>query len=147
MVGLAGFNLDGRALATLRGRDIIREFGLWHGIRRTAWASLRHSQPPPDVLMMDGIVVRSDRRGHGIGTNLLARLFDVARENDKSIVRLGVVDTNPAAHRLYVRMGFVEVETQAVPLLRRLMRSQQPRPWRRGSSEASPGVGGAGPSR
>lgn len=121
LVGLAGYNLDGLALATLPGRAIIKEFGLWHGLRRTAWASFLHRKPAPGVLMMDGIVVRSDRRGHGIGTKLLTRLFEVAREHDKPLVRLDVVDTNPAAHRLYERMGFVEIKNQKVPFLRRVM--------------------------
>ncbi|MGI9647395.1 MAG: GNAT family N-acetyltransferase [Acidimicrobiia bacterium] len=121
LVGLAGFSLDGRALVRLKGRDIIKEFGLWSGLRRTAWASLLHRKPAPGVLLMDGIVVRTDRRGHGVGTELLTRLFGVAREHGKSIVRLDVVDTNPAAHRLYLRMGFVEIRNQKVPFLRRAM--------------------------
>lgn len=121
LVGLAGFNLDGRALVELRGSEIIKEFGLWQGIRRTAWASLLHRRPASGVLMMDGIVVRPDWRGHGIGTKLLERLFEVASEHDKPVVRLDVVDTNPAAHRLYERMGFVQLENQKVPLMRRVM--------------------------
>lgn len=121
LVGLAGFNLDGRALVNIAARDIIKEFGWWRAIRRLAWVSLLHRTPPMEALMMDGIVVRTERRGHGIGTQLLSRIFDVAAEHGKQVVRLDVVDTNPAAHRLYERMGFVEIKNQRVPFLRRVM--------------------------
>ena len=121
LVGLAGFNLDGQALTKIRGRDIVREFGLFSGMRRTAWASLLHRPPQSHVLLMDGIVVRADRRGRGIGTKLLFRLFDVALAHGKRVVRLDVVDTNPAARRLYEGLGFIEIKTEKVPFLRRVM--------------------------
>jgi len=121
LVGLAGFNLDGQALTTIRVRDIIKEFGLFSGLRRTAWASLLHRSPKPEELLMDGIVVRADRRGHGIGTKLLCRTFDVAVAHGKRVVRLDVVDTNPAARRLYENLGFLEIKTEQVPFLRRVM--------------------------
>lgn len=121
LVGLAGFNLDGRALATIRARDIIREFGLWSGFRRVAWASILHRTPRSDELLMDGIVVRADRRGRGIGTKLMYRLFDVALAHGKRVVRLDVVDTNPAARQLYEGLGFVAIKTEKVPFLRRFM--------------------------
>ncbi len=121
MVGIAGFSLDGRAFATIRARDIIKEFGPLSGIRRTAWASILHRQPQDGVLLMDGIVVRADRRGRGIGTKLLFRVFDVALAHNKRVVRLDVVDTNPATRHLYEGLGFVEITTGKVPFLRRVM--------------------------
>ena len=121
LVGLAGFNLDGTALTTIRARDIIKEFGLWRGARRVAWASILHRTPRSDELLMDGIVVRADRRGHGIGTKLMYRLFDVALAHGKRVVRLDVVDTNPAARHLYEGLGFVAMKTEKVPFLRRFM--------------------------
>ncbi len=121
LVGLAGFNLEGKALTTIRARDIIKEFGLWSGIRRSAWASILHRKPGADQLLMDGIVVRADRRGHGIGTKMLFRLFDVALAHDKSVVRLDVVDTNPAARHLYEGLGFVQIKTEKVPFLSRVI--------------------------
>lgn len=121
LVGLAGFTLDGRALTDITARDIIREFGLFGSMRRIAWAALLERHPQPDELLMDGIVVRADRRGRGIGTQLLLRMFDLAREHGKRVVRLDVVDTNPAARHLYDKMGFVERETRRVPFLRRVL--------------------------
>jgi GNAT superfamily N-acetyltransferase len=121
LVGLAGFSLDGTALTTIRARDIIKEFGLWSGFRRIAWASIIHRTPRSDELLIDGIVVRADRRGHGIGTKLMFRLFDVALAHGKRVVRLDVVDTNPAARHLYEGLGFVAIKTEKVPFLRRFM--------------------------
>lgn len=121
LVGLAGFSLDGTALTNIRARDILKEFGPWSGLRRIAWASILHRTPGSDELLVDGIVVRADRRGHGIGTKLLFRLFDVALAHQKRVVRLDVVDTNPAARRLYEKLGFLEIKTERVPFLRRVM--------------------------
>ena len=121
LVGLAGFHLEGRALTDITVRDIVQEFGLLSSVRRLAWAALLERSPEPDELLMDGIVVRADRRGHGIGTKLLDRMFELAREHGKRVVRLDVVDTNPAARKLYDRMGFIEVKTEKVPFLRKAM--------------------------
>ncbi|MBT8215666.1 MAG: GNAT family N-acetyltransferase [Acidimicrobiia bacterium] len=121
LVGLAGFSLDGRALVEITVRDIIREYGLLSSPRRLAWATLLDRNPRPHELLMDGIVVRADRRGHGIGSQLLDRVFELADEHGKRVVRLDVVDTNPAARRLYERMGFVEMKTEQVPFLRKAM--------------------------
>jgi ribosomal protein S18 acetylase RimI-like enzyme len=60
-------------------------------------------------------------RGKGIGTRLLESVFDFARTEGFSSVRLDVVDTNPGARRLYERMGFVPVKTGHYPYLRRVM--------------------------
>jgi GNAT superfamily N-acetyltransferase len=126
LVGLAGFQLEGRALTRITPRDIIGEFGLWGSPRRIAWAAILDRRPASDELMMDGIVVRADHRGHGIGTMLLMRMFDLAAEHGKRYVRLDVVDTNPAARKLYEKMGFFELEQERVPLLRRLMGIKAP---------------------
>ena len=121
LVGLAGFHLDGRALTDIKARDIVNEFGMLRSIRRLMWAAVLERSPAPDELLMDGIVVRADRRGHGVGTKLMFRMFDLALEHQKRAVRLDVVDTNPAARRLYQGLGFVEVRTERVPFLRRVM--------------------------
>ena len=121
LVGVAGFHLEGQSLTAITVRDIIGEFGLLSSMRRIAWAALLERQPKPHELLMDGIVVRADRRGHGIGTRLLMRMFDLALEHGKSVVRLDVVDTNPAARKLYEKVGFREVKTEKVPFLRKAM--------------------------
>jgi len=121
LVGLAGFQLEGRALTRVGVRDIIKEFGFLRSVKRIAWASILHRDAPDGVLLMDGIVVKADHRGHGIGSKLLTRVFEVAAEHGKRVIRLDVVDTNPAAHRLYQRMGFVPTKTEKVPFIRKAL--------------------------
>ncbi|MFQ5553871.1 MAG: GNAT family N-acetyltransferase [Acidimicrobiia bacterium] len=53
----------------------------------------------------------------GIGTMLIEAMFDLARSQAMDRVRLGVVDTNLGAHRLYERMGFEATKTERLPLL------------------------------
>jgi ribosomal protein S18 acetylase RimI-like enzyme len=48
-------------------------------------------------------------RGHGVGTAVLRRLIDRAREDGHRALSLSVEDDNPAA-RMYRRAGFVPAE-------------------------------------
>lgn len=72
-------------------------------------------------LWIDSIVVCPSMRGKGVGTRLLQAVFELARAEGFGLVGLEVVDTNPGAHRLYERMGFVSTETHKLPYLRRVM--------------------------
>ena len=56
-----------------------------------------------------GIALAPEARGHGIGTALLAALFDLAHGQGFSQISLSVAIANPA-RRLYERFGFVKVE-------------------------------------
>ena len=70
---------------------------------------------------MDGIAVDQDYRGRGIGSQLLRRIIDYARDNGFESVRLDVIDTNPGARRLYERVGFIAVREDKFPYLRWLL--------------------------
>ena len=70
---------------------------------------------------MDGIAVRADQRGQGIGTRLLCGIFDFASTQHFQSIRLDVVDTNPRARQLYERVGFVPTQTHAYPFLHRIV--------------------------
>ena len=52
------------------------------------------------------LVVAPEWRGQGIGTLLIARLIDAAREMHAGAVEIGVAVRNNAALRLYHRLGF-----------------------------------------
>ena len=62
-------------------------------------------------LLMDGIAVSSAARGAGVGTKLLNELKDYALSENYHSIRLDVIDTNPAAKRLYERLGFKSTKT------------------------------------
>jgi ribosomal protein S18 acetylase RimI-like enzyme len=72
-------------------------------------------------LLLDGISVAPEARGSGIGTKLLDRLKDFAAQEGYATIRLDVIDTNPAARRLYERLGFTPTKTERFGHLRWLL--------------------------
>lgn len=121
LVGLAGFHLDGRSLANISGRAIAKEFGWFRSLSRMLRGAALGHEPAADELLMDGIVVKADHRGRGVGSMLMDELFEVARREGKRVVRLEVLTTNPSARHLYEQKGFVPTATEKVPFLRRRM--------------------------
>lgn len=59
-----------------------------------------------DVLYIDSVAVDSKFGGRGIGTKLIQRVVEHARETNIPAVTLNVDQDNPAAARLYERLGF-----------------------------------------
>ena len=121
LLGLAGFHLGGSSFVGVELGHLTAEFGLGGGVLRAIPLALLERKPNEDELLLDGIVVRSDQRGGGIGMWLLRAAVGLAADNGLGSVRLEVVDTNPRAGRLYAREGFVPVHTVRTPYLRRAM--------------------------
>ncbi len=123
LVGLAGFHTpDGSLTGGVTGRSLLSKLGWIRGLWAVYLFSLYERTPDAGELVMDGIAVRDDMRGHGIGGQLLDQLATYARENGYTRIRLDVIDTNPAARRLYERKGFRPVHTQRFPFLKWLLR-------------------------
>lgn len=112
LLGLAGFKTREGALTGGNLRDVIRHYGYAGGIWRGLLLQVLERDPEPDQLLMDGIFVRTDARGLGIGTALLNAICDKAQAKGLSRVRLDVIDTNPNAKKLYERFGFESVGTE-----------------------------------
>src|SRR5262245_4904627 len=76
----------------------------WSGPRNAAVAA----QLPdcPEIFMLG---VPEPLRSRGIGRLLVARLEQLASDRGKRRIGLGVARTNPAARRLYERLGYGEV--------------------------------------
>jgi ribosomal protein S18 acetylase RimI-like enzyme len=122
LVGLAGFHTpNGSLTGGVTGRRLLSQLGLIRGLWAAGVFSLYERRPEPGELVMDGIVVRDDMRGRGIGSHLLDHVARYAREHGFERIRLDVIDTNPAARRLYERKGFRPVHTQHFPYLRWLL--------------------------
>ncbi|MFZ0041986.1 MAG: GNAT family N-acetyltransferase [Solirubrobacteraceae bacterium] len=62
----------------------------------------------PGVLHLVDIALLARWRGAGIGTVVLGHLFEVA-DAEGTTIRASVYRTNPRAHALYRRLGFVDV--------------------------------------
>ena len=70
--------------------------------------------------LMDGLFEAPEARGMGVGTALLDAIVDEARRRGYDQVRLDVVDTNPRAKALYRHVGFKEIKTVKIGLLKHI---------------------------
>ncbi|MGW6565915.1 GNAT family N-acetyltransferase [Streptomyces sp. NPDC054975] len=121
LVGLAGYQLGGRALTGGSASAVLRAYGHLRGLHRLLLLALFERKPAPGQLVMDGIAVDPGIRGHGVGSLLIEEVAAVAAEQGCREIRLDVIDTNPRARDLYERRGFTAVRTEHTPYLRRLM--------------------------
>ncbi|MEU4800105.1 GNAT family N-acetyltransferase [Streptomyces sp. NPDC023327] len=121
LVGLAGYQLGGRALTGGSAAAVLRTYGHLRGLRRLVLLALFERHPAPGQLVMDGIAVDPDMRGRGVGSLLIEEVAAVAAEQGCRKIRLDVIDTNPRARALYERRGFTAVRTEHTPWLRGLM--------------------------
>lgn len=105
LLGLAGFQdgaggLFGGDIGDLRA--IYGPGALW----RAPLFRLFARPIGPGRFLLDGIVVRAEARGHGIGAALIERVAGLARERGASELRLDVAIGNDRARALYERRGF-----------------------------------------
>jgi GNAT superfamily N-acetyltransferase len=112
LVGLAGLHAGQHQFATIRPFDLIQTFGWWSGVNRIALGILLERSAGQEELVLDGIAVDREWRGIGVGTALLEAVVAYARHHHYRTVRLEVVDSNPAAKRLYQRLGFMTMHTR-----------------------------------
>ena len=122
LVGLAGFcSAEGSLTGGIDYRRLISHLGILRG----SWAALVFRlyarRLASDELLMDGIAVRADMRGRGIGSRLLAELTSLACREGYRAIRLDVIDTNAGARRVYERNGFVATKTERFDYLRWLL--------------------------
>ncbi len=121
LVGLAGYQLGGRALTGGSAAAVLRTYGHLRGLRRLVLLALFERHPAPGQLVMDGIAVDPGIRGRGVGSLLIEEVAAVAAEQGCRKIRLDVIDTNPRARALYERRGFTAGRTEQTPWLRGLM--------------------------
>ncbi|MEU2549031.1 GNAT family N-acetyltransferase [Streptomyces roseolus] len=121
LVGLAGYQLGGRALTGGSASAVLRTYGHLRGLPRLLLLALFERHPAPGQLVMDGIAVDPGLRGRGVGSLLLEEAAAIAAEQHCREIRLDVIDTNPRARALYERRGFTAVRTEHTPYLRGLL--------------------------
>jgi ribosomal protein S18 acetylase RimI-like enzyme len=127
LAGIAGFHTDegsftgGFLSGSAAYRELVSRLGILSGSRAALVISLYERSPTPGELLMDGIAVRHDFRGQGIGSQLLNMIYEFAASNGFDHVRLEVVDTNPRAQKLYERVGFQAVKSEQFPYLRKIL--------------------------
>lgn len=122
LVGIAGFKTArGSLTGGISFRVLKAKLGLLGTLRAVLVLALFQRKQIADQLLMDGISVSPKMRSSGIGTKLLHSLMEYSRKEGYRSVRLDVIDTNPAARRLYERIGFVPVKTEHFAYLRWLL--------------------------
>jgi len=123
LLGLAGFHTRAGALTGgITFARLCAHLGWLRGIWAALLLSLYEREPEPRELVMDGIAVRAEARGRGIGGQLLDEIAAHARACGCNRVRLDVIDINPRAKKLYERKGFAAVSGERFEWLRWLLK-------------------------
>jgi ribosomal protein S18 acetylase RimI-like enzyme len=104
--GVCGYHRGGHGMADVTWAGLRRHVGPLAALRATLVLLPLHRDERPGALVLDGICVDADLRGHGIGTALLDAAGSHARAHGLDAVRLTVVDANTRARALYDRVGF-----------------------------------------
>ena len=118
LLGIAGFKTPLGSFAGGTPADIAALYGPIGGWWRTALLNLLSRDIDNDRFLLDGLCVASEARNQGLGTALLLAICDEAARRGYRAVRLDVVDSNLRAKALYARLGFREIKTDRIGLLR-----------------------------
>ncbi|WP_343080769.1 GNAT family N-acetyltransferase [Ostreiculturibacter nitratireducens] len=117
LLGVAGFRSGEGALVSGGFADLRAVYGYWGAIWRRGLLSLLLREVDNGRFLVDGIAVRAEARGHGVGTALVGALCREAQARGYGEIRLDVVAENIRARSLYERLGFVTVRTERSRLM------------------------------
>jgi ribosomal protein S18 acetylase RimI-like enzyme len=118
LIGIAGYKTLAGSFAGGSWDDLTKVYGRIGGRWRggVLWALGR--EVDNDRFLIDGICVARAYRGQGVGSRMLAALYQEAAERGYGAVRLDVIQDNFRARALYERQGFQAVRTEDLGLLR-----------------------------
>ncbi len=118
LVGIAGYKTPAGSFAGGTWEDLAEVYGRWGGRWRggVLWSLGR--EVDNDRFLIDGICVGKAYRGKGVGSMLLAALYQEAAERGYGSIRLDVIQDNFRARSLYERHGFRPTRTEDLGLLR-----------------------------
>ena len=97
---------------------VIQELGALRLLWAAFWLWMLTYTPSADEAYIGGLGVAADRRGLGIGAQLLAAAEDWARAHGRARLTLWVAADNVTALQLYEKAGFVVTRTQGSLLTR-----------------------------
>jgi ribosomal protein S18 acetylase RimI-like enzyme len=64
------------------------------------------------VVKLDDVSVKPDRRGKGVGTDLLEQLKEQLRKESVTRIDVAVHKDNPSARKFYEKLGFVALNEE-----------------------------------
>ena len=106
VIGVAGFKTHDGALARPVCATLRALYGAVSTPLRMLALEMLDRPVEPNTLLMDGVCVREDARGRGVGAALLDAVAQEAARRGLAEVRLDGVDGNDGARRRYERLGF-----------------------------------------
>jgi ribosomal protein S18 acetylase RimI-like enzyme len=106
LVAMAGFRSTHGAYMPLSPRNLARVYGRFGGMWRSGLLRWLGEDADQGHFLIDGIVVRPDWRGRGVGSAMIAVLAAQAQAAGYGTLRLEVSDENLRARALYERLGF-----------------------------------------
>ncbi len=118
LAGIAGFKTGDGNFAGGTPADMRHVYGRFGGAWRSGVMQMLGGDGEAGGFLVDGLCVRPDARGRGVGSALIAALCDEARARGYRELWLDVVDTNTRARALYERRGFVLESSTPIGLLR-----------------------------
>ena len=120
LLGVAGFKTHRGALVAGSLPLMAQTYGWPGALARSALLSLLSRDSENTCFVTDGIAVAPHARNLRIGTALIDALSAEARARHYPALRLDVVDTNPRAQALYIRLGFTPTKTTFIGPLRHI---------------------------
>lgn len=118
LIGIAGYKTTSGSFAGGSWNDLIAVYGPFGGRWRGCILWALNREVDNDRFLVDGICVARSQRGKGVGSLLLAGLYDEAARRGYRSIRLDVVNSNWRAKALYERQGFVATQTESLGPLR-----------------------------
>lgn len=118
LIGIAGYKTLTGSFAGGTWDDLTDIYGHWGGRWRGGLLWTLGREVDNDRFLIDGICVAREHRGKGVGSLLLAALYEEAAERGYGAVRLDVIKDNWRARALYERQGFRAVRTEELGALR-----------------------------
>ena len=107
LAGIIGTQTEKGGFLNPTLKSMVEVYGLAGGILRMFGLALLHHSTAADEIYVDGIAVRKEMRGRGVGSRLLEMLEETALKQGIRRLTLEVIDTNPRAEALYKRLGYV----------------------------------------
>ncbi len=109
LLGLVGYHHKNSSLMDIKLKKLINKYGFFSGLYKKfiIFILFFKKRDNSKQLLMDGIVV--NKKGMGIGTELIKKLVDFATTEKMTSIKLDVIYRNPAK-KLYQRLGFLEVK-------------------------------------
>ncbi len=88
-----------------------RQFGIFHGDRLDAMATVLFGYPDPDDAYIGLLIVDAAQRRRGLGRHLASHIFAACRDLGAHRMLIAVLDANARGRAFWAALGFVHQQT------------------------------------